>query len=239
MATKKGKVTSQDVADSFKLCFVAKNPEQKELLRTIAKNDIAFIKGAPGTGKTFLTVAWALQELMKGNFDRIIFTRPVVEAAGERLGFLPGDVHDKIDPYMIPLFDAMSQLLPEDVFKKLCVNRGPTAQIQILPLAYMRGITFRKAIVICDEMQNSTPEQIRMLLTRLGEGSKIVISGDTRQSDIPYKNGLHDAFELLQDIEGVGFVTLTAAAIVRHPIIEKIEARYEDRSSQKENRSTY
>lgn len=235
MARKReAKVTQNDVTDTFKMCLVAKNLEQKEMLRTIAKSEITFVKGAPGTGKSYLAVAWSLRELLKGNYDKIVFTRPVVEAGGERLGFLPGDLHEKIDPYMIPLFDAMSQLLPEEVFKKMTVARGPTAQVQVLPLAYMRGVTFRNCIVVCDEMQNSTPEQIRMLLTRLGENARIIITGDVKQSDITHKNGLQDAFDLLQDIEGIGFVTLTAQAIVRHPIIERIEARYDEREKQLE-----
>jgi phosphate starvation-inducible PhoH-like protein len=237
MARKKdsSKVTEHDINNSFKLCIIGKNPEQKEMLKVISKHDISFVKGAPGTGKTFLSVAYALQQLLKDKFERIIFTRPVVEAGGEKLGFLPGDIHDKIDPYMIPIFDAMAQLLPNEIHKRMLIDRtnGNASQIQVLPLAYMRGVTFRNAFVICDEMQNSTPEQIRMLLTRLGEGSKIIIAGDVKQSDIHSRNGLEDAFHLLEGVEGVGFVKLTRKAIVRHPIIEKIEERYEKRGAER------
>lgn len=231
-----GRITQHDVANSFKRLIVAKNDEQKEMLSVISQTEISFIKGAPGTGKTFLAVGYALGQLLKGNYEKLIFTRPVVEAGGEKLGFLPGDMNDKIDPYMIPIFDAMSQLLPEEIQKQLIVARNPTSQIQVLPLAYMRGITFRNAFVICDEMQNATPEQIRMVLSRIGENSKIIVAGDVRQSDIMKENGLADAFDLLQGIEGVGFAVLTRKAIVRNPIIEKIEERYDERHDERQRK---
>lgn len=220
---------------SSKKIIRAKNPEQKEMMSIIAHNNIVLVKGAPGTGKTLLAVNYAIEKFGQKNskIERIVFTRPVIEAGGEKLGFLPGDMYDKIDPYIMPLMESLSQLVPIDMVKKLTCKNGKDPVIRILPLAYMRGLTFSNCIIVCDEMQNSTPEQIRMLLTRLGENSKIIICGDVRQSDIHGVNGLEDAFGLLQDIEGIGFVTLTQQAIVRHPIIIKIEERYEARTKAK------
>ncbi len=214
---------------NFSAPVCAKNPEQKEMLRTISKNDITFIKGSPGTGKTYLAVGYALQELSKEHYEKIILSRPVVEAGGERLGFLPGEIEDKIDPYMLPLFYSMEQILKnKSMVKKLTDKNGSSPKIRVLPLAYMRGITFSNAIIICDEMQNATPNQMRMVLTRFGQNSKMIICGDVRQSDIHQKNGLENAFEILQGVDGLGFCTLSQEAIVRHPVIGKIEDRYEE-----------
>lgn len=212
-----------------KVIIVAKNDEQKQMMRTISENIITFIKGVPGTGKTCVAVGYALQEFMKGTYSRIIFSRPVVEAGGEKLGFLPGDISEKIDPYMLPIFEAMYQILPHNSWKKL-IGKKIDSSIRILPLAYMRGTTFLNTFVVLDEMQNATIEQMRMVLTRLGDNSKMVICGDVDQSDIHKKNGLQDAFSLLEEIDGIGFCTLTADAIVRHPIIRQITERYEGRN---------
>lgn len=211
------------------------NDEQAEMMQVIANNKVSLVKGAPGTGKTFLAVNYAIEKYFQKNsrIERIVFTRPVVEAGGEKLGFLPGDMYEKINPYMMPLMESLGQLLPPEIVKKMTCKNGQEPPIRVLPLAYMRGLTFRDCIIVCDEMQNSTPEQIRMLLTRLGENSKIIVCGDIRQSDIHGTNGLEDAFSLLQDIEGIGFSTLTQEAIVRHPIIAAIEQRYEERSKQR------
>lgn len=212
----------------------AKNPEQKEMLRTISQCDITFVRGYPGSGKTFLAVGYALHELLNDKYEYIIFSRPVVEAGGEKLGFLPGDMEDKINPYMIPIFYSMEQILTDKaLIKKLTNKNGSDPRIRVLPLAFMRGCTFSRSIVILDEMQNATPEQMRMVLTRFGEGSKMIVCGDTKQSDISSKNGLSDAFELLDGVPGIGFCTLSAKAIVRHPIIENIEERYDERTAQK------
>ena len=227
--------------ESVRVTLSAKNSEQKEMLRTMAQNDITFIKGSPGSGKTYLAVGAALQSLLRQNHSQILFTRPVVEAGGEKLGFLPGNMYEKIDPYMIPIFETLNKLLPTNVISHLMPKNGngsngngmTQSPIRILPLAYMRGTTFNDSFIICDEMQNSTPEQMRMLLTRLGEGSKMVLCGDVYQTDIHKTNGLQDAFELLQEVEGIGFVTMTQEAIMRHPIIRKIEDRYLNRCQQK------
>lgn len=218
----------------------AKNEEQKKMLRTISKNDVTFIKGAPGSGKTYLSVGFGLQALLRKDYEQLVFTRPVVEAGGEKLGFLPGNMYEKIDPYMIPIFESLSKILPSGALNHLMPKNGNgngngdmSSPIRILPLAYMRGITFENSFIICDEMQNSTPEQMRMVLTRLGEGSTIVLCGDVYQTDIKSTNGLFDAFTRFQEIEGVGFVTLTQKAIVRHPVIQQIENRYLDREISK------
>ena len=220
---------SADPYNSLLMIVYPKNPEQQEMLDTIKNNIITFVKGAPGSGKTFIAISHALDEVFKGNYSSIVFTRPVIEAAGEKLGFLPGNMHEKIDPYMMPIWETLAQLITSEKLQKLISKNGKPSIIRILPLAYMRGNTFKNSIIICDEMQNSTPAQIRMLLTRIGEGSKIVICGDVLQSDIYKTSGLEDAFKLLKEIDGIGFVTLTQDAIVRHPIIAKIEERYEAR----------
>lgn len=229
MSKKKEALNYQETVDDLKLIVTAKTPEQKELLKSIAQNTITFVTGPAGSGKTFLAVTYGLQQLFRNKYAKLVLTRPVVEAGGEKLGFLPGDMIDKINPYMMPIFDAMAQVMPEEAVSKLVQKNGNSSPIRILPLAYMRGMTFRQSFIICDEMQNSTPDQVRMLLTRLGENSKMVVCGDTRQTDIFGLNGLEDATELLQGIEGIGCVSLTEASIVRHPLVQKIEERYDAR----------
>lgn len=222
--------------DYKKTIVIAKNDEQKELMKAMALNSITIVRGSPGSGKTFLAVNYALELYLKKKVDKIIFTRPTVEAGGERLGFLPGDMHDKIDPYMMPIFESMTELISEDLIKKLMSKNGTGSAIRVIPLAFMRGLTFKNAVIVGDEFQNTTPEQVRMLLTRLGENSKMIICGDVKQSDIYGRNGLQDAFELLQGIDGIGFVKLTEKSIVRHPIIAAIEEKYEARSEERDKK---
>lgn len=226
-------VNYHSVSTTFKMVVGPKNDEQKEMMKTIAKHKITFVKGAPGTGKTFLAVTFALQQLLREKCEKIVFTRPIIEAAGEKLGFLPGDMYEKINPYMIPIFDSLLELIPADIMNKLMTKNGKEAAIRVLPLAFMRGITFKNSFVICDEMQNSTPEQMRMLLTRIGEGTKMIICGDIEQSDIYSKDGLQDAFDLLTGIDDIGFVTLSQAAVVRDPIVSEIDKRYAERSNKR------
>lgn len=233
MAKKARAEVGMDVQPTLRKVVAAKNEEQKNLLRAIGRNTITFIKGAPGTGKTFLSVVYGLQMLFKGRFKQIIFTRPVVEAAGEKLGFLPGNLDEKIAPYMMPLFEALRDLVTEQQFRELTTPRAGFEAIRVVPLAYMRGMSFTNAYIICDEMQNANPSQIRMLTTRIGENSKMVISGDVLQSDIVGVNGLQDAFDLLYGIDGIGFVNMSYEAIVRHPIIASIEYRYNHRNEVK------
>ena len=222
-----GALDYRSVSNSFKMVVSARNDEQKDMMRTVSENIITFVKGAPGTGKTFLAVSYALQQLLRKKCEKIVFTRPIVEAAGERLGFLPGDMYEKINPYMIPIFDTLLELIPSDLVSKLMSKNGEEAALRILPLAFMRGITFKHSFVICDEMQNATPDQVRMLLTRIGEGTKMIICGDVHQSDISGRSsGLQDAFGLLEGIDQLGFVVLSEDAVVRHPIIAEIDGRY-------------
>ena len=208
-----------------------RNPGQKEALRTISGSKVTFITGVPGTGKTHIAVGWGLQQMiMKDAFDQIIFTRPVVEA-GESLGYLPGDADAKLAPYMMPMYDVLSDYLTNDQITKLVAEK----KIVTLPLAYMRGVTFKNAYVVCDEMQNSTMEQMHLLLTRIGQGSKVVVTGDTEQSDLCYhrrrrdpdfENGLADAIDRLEGTKGVGFVELDYSSCVREEIISLIDSRY-------------
>jgi len=210
-----------------KVHISARNPEQKDVLKTIASHDISFVKGMAGTGKTYIAIGYALQELYKGNYDKVVISRPAVEAGGEKLGFLPGGIDNKMHPYMLPVLEAMSQLLPDKEVKRLTSRNGMEPIVRVLPLAFMRGTTFINACIVLDEMQNSMPEQMRMVLTRFGEGSKMIICGDVKQSDIRQRNGLEHAFSILSDISEIGFCTLTENAIVRHPIIKPIEEKYD------------
>src|SRR5579863_9753643 len=203
----------------------AKTVGQKEYLDAIRTHDVTFGIGPAGTGKTYLAVATALAALREGKVSRIILTRPAVEA-GEALGFLPGDLYEKIMPYLRPLHDALHDMLPaEDVQKNM--ERGV---IEIAPLAYMRGRTLNNAFIILDEAQNSTMEQMFMFLTRLGTSSKAVITGDTTQIDLPAHkhSGLLEAERALRGIEGIALVELTRRDVVRHPLVQRIIAAYEE-----------
>lgn len=204
--------------------IVPKTVNQKNYLVQIRNKTIVFGIGPAGTGKTFLAVASALNALQQGHVERIILTRPAVEA-GEALGFLPGDLKEKIQPYLTPLYDAMYQMLGKETADRL-IDRGT---VEIAPLAYMRGRTLDNAFIILDEAQNTTPEQMMMFLTRLGENGSMVITGDITQVDLPHtkQSGLRHAHNVLYDISDIGFVELTAADVVRHPIVQKIINAYE------------
>jgi phosphate starvation-inducible protein PhoH len=207
-----------------------KNEGQKQLLRTISENKVTIVSGVPGSGKTHCSVGWGLQEmLMHNRFERIIFVRPIVEA-GESLGFLPGDAQQKVAPYMMPMYDVVKDYLSDDMIEELTLAN----RIVVMPLAYMRGITFKNAYVIADEFQNATIEQTHLLLTRIGTGSKVVITGDTEQSDLCYhrykkENGLLDAIKRLKDVKGLGFIELGYESCVREPIVSAIDQKYRTR----------
>ncbi len=220
-----GKGEISELAKQMKILVAPRTEEQRVMMKTIAENIITFIDGPAGSGKTLMSIHYALQQLFGNKTERIIITRPVVEAAGEKMGYLPGDIHQKLDPYVLPVYQSLHKLVDDDVLKKLLGNNGNSI-ISTLPMAHMRGINLDSCITIGDECQNTLPEQIRMLITRIGEGSKIIICGDMSQSDIKCRNGLEDAFDILQGIDGIGFVTLTEESIVRHPIIRDIENRY-------------
>ena len=196
-------------------------------LRSILSHDISFGIGPAGTGKTFLAVACAVDALERSTVQRIILTRPAVEA-GERLGFLPGDLTQKVDPYLRPLYDALYDLMGFDRVTK-AFDKG---QLEIAPLAFMRGRTLNHAFVILDEAQNTTPEQMKMFLTRIGFGSKCVVTGDTSQIDLPrgMRSGLVDAEQVLDGVEGIAITRFTRADVVRHPLVARIVQAYEDQT---------
>ncbi len=201
-----------------------RTPMQKTYIDAIRKNELVFGIGPAGTGKTYIAVACAAEALMNGEVDRIILSRPAVEA-GERLGFLPGDMKDKVDPYLRPLYDALYDMMPAAlVVKGLAEN-----QIEIAPLAFMRGRTLASAFIILDEAQNTTPQQMKMFLTRLGEGSRMVVTGDPTQVDLPsgVTSGLDDAARVLTGVDGSAQIQFTTADIVRHALVGRIVAAYD------------
>ncbi len=202
----------------------ARTQAQRDYLTAIRNHDLVFGLGPAGTGKTYLAVAMAVAALGEGQVERIIITRPAVEA-GERLGFLPGDLAEKINPYLRPLYDALDDLIPYEKYAKLSERRI----MEVAPLAFMRGRTLSQAFVILDEAQNCTPEQMKMFLTRLGPGSKAVVTGDPDQSDLPGGDpaGLREATDILQNIEGIAFCRFSAADVVRHRLVKRIIEAYE------------
>ena len=209
---------------------------QKAYIDAIRKNMIVFGIGPAGTGKTYLAMAMAIQAFKNEEVARIILTRPAIEA-GEKLGFLPGDLQSKVDPYLRPLYDALYQIMGADSFAKN-MERG---LIEVAPLAYMRGRTLDNAFIILDEAQNTTPAQMKMFLTRIGFGSKVVVTGDASQKDLPRDavSGLDVAAKVLKKIDDIGFCQLTSKDVVRHPLVQQIVQAYEDyEKKQKTSRST-
>lgn len=207
----------------------ARTAGQAEYLKLLFKHEMVFGIGPAGTGKTFLAVAQAVSMLLSGQVDRIILSRPAVEA-GERLGFLPGDMKEKIDPYLRPLYDALHAMMPGDQVIKRLTN----GEIEVAPLAFMRGRTLEHAYVILDEAQNTTTAQMKMFLTRLGPGSRMVITGDLSQIDLPsnVKSGLKDAVETLEGISGIEIMRFQAQDVVRHPLVSRIVKAYDKRDAQ-------
>ncbi|HEY7747776.1 MAG TPA: PhoH family protein [Aestuariivirgaceae bacterium] len=211
----------------------ARSPMQKCYIDALRQSDLVFGTGPAGTGKTYLAVAAAAAALSAGEVDRIILSRPAVEA-GERLGFLPGDMKEKVDPYLRPLYDALYDVLPGPT-----VARGlADGTIEIAPIAFMRGRTLRHAFIILDEAQNTTPQQMKMFLTRLGEDSRMAVTGDPSQVDLPFgiTSGLAQATRILKGVEGVTHIAFTEADIVRHPLVSRIVTAY-DKSERRERRS--
>lgn len=211
-----------------------KSENQQQLVDAYEKNDMVFATGPAGTGKTYLSIALAVRALKEKTARKIILSRPAVEA-GEKLGFLPGDMKEKIDPYLQPLYDALGDMLPavkrQDMMEKNI--------IQIAPLAFMRGRTLSDAVVILDEAQNTTPAQLRMFLTRMGWDTKMIITGDMTQIDLPrgQRSGLSEALQILKDVEGIGFVELNKKDIVRHKLVTRIVNAYESHDDkEKENK---
>lgn len=208
--------------------FRTMSPGQGKYVELMKKFDINFAIGPAGTGKTYLAVAMAISALRQGVVQRIVLCRPAVEA-GEKLGFLPGDFQQKVNPYLRPLYDALNDILGPETVKKYMEKEV----IEVLPLAYMRGRTLNRSFIILDEAQNTTNSQMKMFLTRMGEGSRIVVTGDTSQTDLPdgSKSGLVNACRILKNVEGIAFSYLTAKDIVRHPLVAKVIAAYEKRES--------
>ncbi|MBI5972611.1 PhoH family protein [Staphylococcus caledonicus] len=210
--------------DAFGKTIRAKTMGQRLYVNAMKRNDLVFGIGPAGTGKTFLAVVYAAKQLRKGNVKRIVLTRPAVEA-GESLGFLPGDLKEKVDPYLRPLYDGLNTVLGREQTARF-IERGT---IEIAPLAYMRGRTIDDAFVILDEAQNTTHAQMKMFLTRLGFGSKMVVTGDQTQIDLPkgVKSGLKEAVKKLRDVKGITIMQLDQSDVVRHPLVSKIIDRYE------------
>jgi phosphate starvation-inducible PhoH-like protein len=201
-----------------------KSPNQKKLVDSSFKNDLVFALGPAGTGKTYIAVALAVRALKNREVKRIIITRPAVEA-GENLGFLPGDLQEKLDPYLRPIYDALGDMVPTEKLRFYQENRV----IEIAPLAYMRGRTLHDAFVLLDEAQNTTSEQIKMFLTRMGPNSKVIITGDQSQVDLPsrQKSGLSESLRILKGVKGIGVVKLSGSDVVRHKLVKSIIEAYE------------
>jgi len=206
--------------------IVPRTPNQANYIRALQEHELVVALGPAGTGKSYLAVAMAVTMMQAGHVERIILSRPAVEA-GERLGFLPGDIREKVDPYLRPLYDALYDLLPGDQVTK----RLETGEIEVAPLAFMRGRTLANAYIIVDEAQNTTPMQMKMLLTRMGENSRMVVTGDLTQIDLPagVTSGLRDAVEILEGIEGVAFIHFGHADVVRHEMVARIARAYDER----------
>ena len=197
---------------------------QKSFYRTIGRNDVTFCVGPAGCGKTYLATHYALKNLSQGKYDNMVITKPLVEVDGEKMGYLPGDIDEKTAPYMMSLYYNMEQIIGKqrlEVLKKAGV-------IQVIPLAYMRGVTLTDSIVVLDEAQNATPSQIKTFLTRIGDGSKFIVNGDLMQSDIRKENGLEDSIKRFTGLKRVGFSRFDLSDVVRHPIVGELLARYKD-----------
>lgn len=225
------KITEQNLEDivlkTKKRHIYPRSATQAAYIQEMMKNELVFGLGPAGTGKTYLAVALAVSMMLEGKIDKIILSRPAVEA-GENLGFLPGDLKEKVDPYLRPLYDALYEMLPaEQVDKKLAIG-----EIEIAPLAFMRGRTLSNSFVILDEAQNTTPMQMKMFLTRLGENSRMVVNGDLSQVDLPKGtiSGLRDALETLKGVSNISSVRFSAADVVRHGLVAKIVKAYEEKS---------
>ncbi len=210
-----------------------RSPGQTAYINLLSRHEMVFAIGPAGTGKTYLAVAQAVAMLGTGRVDRIVLSRPAVEA-GERLGFLPGDMKEKVDPYLRPLYDALQDLMPGDQMTR----RMTAGEIEIAPLAFMRGRTLSHAFVILDEAQNTTPVQMKMFLTRMGEGTHMVVTGDLSQVDLPVgtRSGLADALETLEGVAGIGVARFAVNDVVRHPLVARIVEAYDQRAYAAEER---
>ncbi len=208
--------------------IAARSKLQAAYIKALKENELVFAEGPAGTGKTYLAVALGVEMMLSGQMDRLILSRPAVEA-GERLGFLPGDIREKVDPYLRPLYDALHDMLPlEFVTKKIALG-----EIEVAPLAFMRGRTLSDSVIILDESQNTTEVQMKMFLTRLGNNSRMIVTGDLTQIDLPkgVPSGLQDALTTLDGVRGVGIIRFTEKDVVRHPLVSRIVRAYEGKKS--------
>ena len=223
----KSVVNQYDLKTKKKL-ISPRNYSQKDFIENLINYDLTFGVGPAGTGKTYVAIAVAVSMFLKGQVDKVILTRPAVEA-GEKLGFLPGDIKDKIDPYMQPLYDALYDFLPTKQVTKMLEGKI----IEIIPLAFMRGRTLSNSFIILDEGQNTTSNQMKMFLTRIGRGSKAAVTGDLTQVDLPkgFESGLNEASKILKKIKEIRFVYFTSKDVVRHNLVQKIVDAYDDKSS--------
>ena len=223
----KSVVNQYDLKTKKKL-ISPRNYSQKDFIENLINYDLTFGVGPAGTGKTYVAIAVAVSMFLKGQVDKVILTRPAVEA-GEKLGFLPGDIKDKIDPYMQPLYDALYDFLPTKQVTKMLEDKI----IEIIPLAFMRGRTLSNSFIILDEGQNTTSNQMKMFLTRIGRGSKAAVTGDLTQIDLPkgFESGLNEASKILKNIKEIRFVYFTSKDVVRHNLVQKIVDAYDDKSS--------
>ncbi|MBA3813584.1 MAG: PhoH family protein [Alphaproteobacteria bacterium] len=206
----------------------ARSKLQATYIKALKENELVFAEGPAGTGKTYLAVALGVEMMLNGQVDRLILSRPAVEA-GERLGFLPGDIQEKVDPYLRPLYDALHDMLPlEQVAKKLAAG-----EIEVAPLAFMRGRTLSDSVIILDEAQNTTEVQMKMFLTRLGHNARMIVTGDLTQVDLPpgVPSGLRDAIQTLQGVRGVEVINFTERDVVRHPLVSRIVRAYENKKT--------
>lgn len=227
----KGEKDHNDTGESSAICYsitgkpiVPRSDNQRSIVEAFSENDMIFAIGPAGSGKTYISIAMAVRALKNKEIRRIILSRPAVEA-GEKLGFLPGDMKDKIDPYLQPLYDALEDMIPAQKLQEYMEHNI----IQIAPLAFMRGRTLNDAVVILDEAQNTTPQQIKMFLTRMGQNTKMIITGDMTQIDLPRgtKSGLRDACEILRDVKGISFIEMNEKDIVRHRLVTRIVNAYD------------
>lgn len=215
--------------------IAARSENQQKLVRSYQENDMIFATGPAGSGKTYMSIALAVRSLKNKEIRKIILSRPAVEA-GEKLGFLPGDMRDKIDPYLQPLYDALEDMIPAQKLREMMEQNI----IQIAPLAFMRGRTLNDAVVILDEAQNTTSAQIKMFLTRMGMNTKMIITGDTSQVDLPrgVRSGLSEALEILDGVDGIGIIHMNKKDIVRHRLVTRIVEAYDKRKSENGNLKT-
>lgn len=218
------------------LIIKPKSDNQRKLVDSAYKNDLVFALGPAGTGKTYIAVALAVRALKNREVKRIIITRPAVEA-GENLGFLPGDLQEKLDPYLRPIYDALSDMVPSEKLKFY----QETRVIEIAPLAYMRGRTLHDAFVLLDEAQNTTSEQIKMFLTRMGPNSKVIVTGDQSQVDLPkrQKSGLNESLRILKDVKGIGVVKLSGKDVIRHRLVKSIIEAYDKNEIDQDERRDF